>query len=176
MEDSKGVKKKKSNRVKELQERVQKLALTIDEVEDEKLEVENQLKRALADYHNLLKNSEKRDQIRLLQIKKELFEIIIPTLDALMLGIVASKDVKIDEKGKSWLEGIQASVEGLMKALREIGFEQYMPQKGQEFDGEIHEAVATVPEGKKGEIYDTVQPGYILNDSVVRPARVVVSK
>jgi molecular chaperone GrpE len=63
-----------------------------------------------------------------------------------------------------------------MKALKEIGFEQYMPEKGQEFDGEIHEAVATVPEGKKGKIYDIVQPGYILNDSVVRPARVVVSK
>ncbi len=57
-----------------------------------------------------------------------------------------------------------------------MGFEQYIPEKGDAFDEDIHEAIATVPEGEKGKIYDTVQPGYILDGLVVRPARVVVSK
>jgi molecular chaperone GrpE len=174
-------KKKNENKTKnlsvgQLEEKIQGLALTIDKVEDEKLEVENQLKRALADYHNLLKNSEKRDKLRLQQIKKDLFDTIVPTLDALMLAAIASKDIEMDEKGKSWLEGILATVEGMKKGLKEMGFEQYVPEKGEDFDRDIHEAIATVPEGEKGKIYDTVQPGYILDGSVVRPARVVVSK
>ena len=41
------------NKEEELEKKIRKLALTIDEVEDEKLVVENQLKKALADYHNL---------------------------------------------------------------------------------------------------------------------------
>ena len=160
----------------QLEEKIKELALTIDKVEDEKLQVENQLKRALADYHNLLKNSEKRDNLRLQQIKKDLFDIIVPTLDALMLAAIAGKDIEVDEKGKSWLDGILAIVKGMKKGLKEMGFEQYVPEKGDDFDGNIHEAIATVPEGEKGKIYDTVQPGYMLDDLVVRPARVVVSK
>lgn len=161
---------------KDLEKKIQELALTVDKVEDEKLEVENQLKRALADYQNLVKNSEKRDQLRLKEIKESLFEVIIPSLDALMLAAVTSKDVDMDEKGKAWLEGILATIEGMLNDLEEMGFEQYIPEKGDDFDKDMHEAVATVEEGKKGKIYKTVQPGYTLDDSVVRPARVVVSK
>ncbi|MBU1119752.1 nucleotide exchange factor GrpE, partial [Patescibacteria group bacterium] len=40
----------------------------------------------------------------------------------------------------------------------------------------IHEAVAMVGEGTSGEIYGLAQPGYILDNTVIRPARVVVSK
>jgi len=176
MSNKKNENKNKNLSVNQLEEKIQGLALTIDKVEDEKLEIENQLKRALADYHNLLKNSEKRDKLRLQQIKKDLFGTIIPTLDALMLATIASKEIEMDEKGKSWLEGILATIEGMKKGLKEMGFEQYIPEKGEDFDRDIHEAIAAVPEGEKGKIYDTIQPGYILDGSVVRPARVVVSK
>lgn len=174
-------KNKKENKNKnlstdQLEKKIQELALTIDKVEDEKLEVENQLKRALADYHNLLKDSKKREELRLQQTKKGLFDAIIPTLDALALAVVASKDVEMDEKGKSWLQGILAIIEGMKKGLEEMGFEQYTPKKGDNFDSNIHEAIATVQEGEKGKIYDTIQPGYILDGLVVRPARVVISK
>lgn len=176
MKKNKKENKSKNLSTEQLKEKIQELALTIDKVEDEKLVVENQLKRALADYHNLLKNSEKRDKLRLQQIKKDLFDTIVPTLDALMLATIASKDIEMDEKGKSWLEGILAIIEGMEKGLQEMGFEQYTPKKGDDFDEDIHEAIATVSEGEKGKIYDTVQPGYILDGLVIRPARVVVSR
>ncbi len=176
MKKNKTENKSKDLSADQLEKRIQELALTIDRVEDEKLKVENQLKRALADYHNLLKNSEKRDKLRLHQIKRNLYDTIIPTLDALMLAVVASKDIKMDERGQSWLQGILATIEEMKKGLKGIGFEQYIPEKGDDFDSNMHEAIATVQEGEKGKIYDTVQPGYILDGSVMRPARVVVSK
>lgn len=159
-----------------LTKELEKLAGTIDKVEDEKLEIENQLKRALADYHNLVSNSEKRNEIRYFQTRKRLCESVIPSLDSLNLAIKSSQELKLDEKGKSWLTGINAIFQSLNKSFEEFGLKQYLPEKGEKFDPNIHEAVATVEQGNGGEIYDLVQPGYILDNTVIRPARVVVSK
>ena len=48
---------------------------------------------------------------------------------------------------------------------------------GQEFDTDVHEAVAQFPvqeEDKKGKVFDVVQTGYTLNGKVIRFAKVVV--
>ncbi|MGI6475966.1 MAG: nucleotide exchange factor GrpE [Candidatus Dojkabacteria bacterium] len=164
------------NKEEELEKKIRELALTIDEVEDEKLVVENQLKKALADYHNLLKNSEKRDEMRFFQVKRKLFEDLIPSLDAVRMAIKTGEEIKFEEKSESWKEGVIAVLEKINKSMEEIGLQQYVPVKGDSFDNEIHEAIATVEEGEKGKIYDVVQPGYILDEMVIRPARVVVSK
>ena len=162
--------------VKELEKKIQELALTIDKLEDEKLQIENQLKKALADYHNLVKNSEKRDEIRIFQFKKNLLEEIIPSLDAVMMAQKSSEDLNLNEAGKSWLDGIVAILDSINRSFEGMGLKQYVPLKGDIFDSNMHEAVATVVEGEKGKIFDVVQPGYQLNEIVIRPARVVVSK
>ena len=156
--------------------RIQELALAIDKLEDEKLVIKEQMLRALADYQNLVKNSEKRNEIRYFQLKKSLSESVIPSLDALNLAIKASKQLKLDEQTRSWLDGILATIQTLEKSFSEVGIKQYLPTKGDKFDPAIHEAVAIVEDGKSGEIYDLVQPGYILDNTVIKPARVVVSK
>jgi molecular chaperone GrpE (heat shock protein) len=57
-----------------------------------------------------------------------------------------------------------------------MGLIKFLPKKGDKFDPDIHEAVTTVKEGKKGHIFDVLQPGYKLDNVLIRPARVVVSK
>jgi len=162
---------------KELEsKKIKELALTIDKLEDEKLVIQEQMLRALADYQNLVKDSEKRNELRYFQLKKSLSESVIPSLDALNLAIKTSKNLKLDEQSKSWLDGILATIQTLEKSFSEIGIKQFLPAKGDKFDPAIHEAVATVEGGKSGEIYDLVQPGYILDNTVIKPARVVVSK
>jgi len=49
---------------------------------------------------------------------------------------------------------------------------------GQPFDPNLHEALAEVasPEHEQGTVMEEMEKGYKLNDKVVRPARVVVSK
>ena len=179
MNETKKKKQKSSlqeNREKELEKKIQELALTVDKVEDEKLEVENQLKKALADYHNLLKNSERRDEMRFFQIRKKLFENLIPSLDSIVMAIQTGKEMEFEEKNKSWKEGVVAILEKINRSMKEIGLEQYIPEKGDDFDNDMHEAVATVDDGEKGKIFDVLQPGYILDETVIRPAKVVVSK
>ncbi|HOF78776.1 MAG TPA: nucleotide exchange factor GrpE [Candidatus Dojkabacteria bacterium] len=160
----------------ELKEQLNELVTSIDKLEDENLVIKEQMLRALADYQNLVKSSEKRNEIRYFQLKKSLSESVIPSLDALNLAIKASKELKLDEKTKAWLDGILATIQSLEKSFSEIGIKQYLPIKGDKFDPTKHEAVATVEGGKSGEIYDLVQPGYILDNTVIKPARVVVSK
>lgn len=48
-----------------------------------------------------------------------------------------------------------------------------------DFDTELHDAVTTFPvddESKKGKVIDTVQKGYMINDKVLRHAKVVVGQ
>lgn len=156
--------------------KIAELALLVDRVEDEKLDLENQLKRALADYHNLSNDNEKREKIKFFQLKRTLSQEIVPSLDALSMAIKSSEELIVDEKTKSWLDGLLPVFEGISRSLETIGLKQYIPLKGDAFDSNIHEALAIVDGEEKGKIVDTIQPGYVLDDNVIRPARVVVSK
>jgi len=50
--------------------------------------------------------------------------------------------------------------------------------KGETFNPELHEAMAMVPSNEvaPNNILDVIQKGYLLNDRLIRPARVVVAK
>jgi molecular chaperone GrpE len=167
---------KKEIRQEDLKTQIQELANLIDTLEDEKLEITNQLKRALADYQNLEKNIEKLTRLRFLQTKKNLAEDLIPVIDSLNIALKSRQELDLDEKTSSWVDGICASIENLEKVLKEMGLEKFIPEKGEKFNSDIHEAVTTVQEGKKDHIFDVIQPGYRLDNVLIRPARVVVSK
>lgn len=169
-------KKEKDCKCNELSRKIQELALTIDMVEDEKLVVQNQLKRALSDYHNLLANSEKRQKIAFFQMKKSLAEDLLPSLDAMRLAVESSQELTLDSRGKAWLEGVVATSESIGKALEYIGLKIYLPEVGDIFDSSIHEALATVEGNDPGKISEVIQPGYTLDDTVIRDAKVIVTK
>lgn len=169
-------KQKEEIRQEDLKTQIQDLANLIDTLEDEKLEITNQLKRALADYQNLEKNTEKFTRLRFLQTKKNLAEDLIPVIDSLNIALKSRQELDLDEKTSSWVDGICASIENLEKVLKEMGLEKFIPEIGEKFNSDIHEAVTTVQEGKKDHIFDVIQPGYRLDNVLIRPARVVVSK
>ena len=50
---------------------------------------------------------------------------------------------------------------------------------GKDFNVDHHEALTEIPaptEDQKGKVVDVLEPGYFLNDKVLRYARVVVGK
>lgn len=165
-------KKVKENNVVNLEE----ISLNIDRLEDENLQLTNQLKRALADYQNLERNTQKRVSLMYFQSKKSLVEKLIPVIDDLSMAIKIKDNMDIGESTRSWINGIVAILNNLEKSLEDIGLKKYIPEKDSIFDPSIHEALTTVPGEKEGLIFDVVQPGYILEDIVIRPSRVVVTK
>ena len=181
--DTQGVTKIKGNEIKQLEEEIarlgndiKELALTIDKVEDEKLEVLNQLKRALADYQNLETNMQKRLNLLYLQSRKSLAEKLIPIVDDMSIAVKAKKEVKFDEQSISWANGVTELLSKLERTLEEIGLKKFVPENGTIFDSFLHEALTVVESDRSGLIYDVIQPGYILDDVVIRPSRVVVTK
>ena len=132
-------------------------------------ELENQLKRSLADYQNL----EKRisgERIELIKnANKGLILMLLPTLDHLDTALKGAK-----EKGETspWLQGVEMAVREFRKILEEEGLE---PVSAETFDPNLQEAVGTI-EGPEGSIQDILQMGYTLNGKLVRPAKVIVGK
>jgi molecular chaperone GrpE len=96
---------------------------------------------------------------------------LLPALDNLDRALAASADA-----GEALVEGLRLVQRELLGALERAGIEPY-GAVGEQFDPELHEAVAQQPfEGAQpGEIVEVYQPGYRLAGGVIRPARVLVA-
>ena len=96
---------------------------------------------------------------------------LLPALDNLDLALAASADAD-----QVLIDGLLLVQRELLGALERAGIESY-GLAGEQFDPEVHEAVAQQPfEGKTpGEIVEVYQPGYRLAGGVIRPARVLVA-
>lgn len=177
IKNTKSVTEKDSvKKIEDLEKRIEGLVIAIDKVEDEKLEIINQLKRALSDYHNLEANTQKRISLLYMQSRKSIAEQLIPVVDDLTMAIKSKELIQFDEKSNSWASGVVGILNNIEKSLGEIGLRKYIPEKGSKFDPSIHEALSIIEGDVAGVIYDVIQPGYILDDTVIRPSRVVVTK
>lgn len=121
------------------------------------------MKRALADYQNLTKRVES-ERLEFIKYVLEQFLLkLLPVVDALEAAEAHLKD-----------EGLTLAINKLKTILTEEGVKE-MSLVGQVFDPRLAECLETVP-GKKDEVVNVTQKGYLLNDKVLRPARVKVGK
>src|ERR1700730_16738542 len=76
------------------------------------------------------------------------------------------------------LAGVRLVRSELSAALARVGIESFSPV-GEQFDPELHEAMATTEQAAdgapSGTVVEVYQPGYRLGASIIRPARVVVA-
>ena len=124
---------------------------------------EEQLKRALADYQNLKKRVE-GERLEFVKYVLEQFLVkLLPVVDALEAAQAHLKNQGLDLALKQ-LKAVLAEEE-----VTEINL------LNQLFDPKMAECVETVP-GKKDRVVSVSQKGYLLNEKVLRPARVTVGK
>ena len=100
---------------------------------------------------------------------------ILPVVDDFERGLDAIKDTSDAEAVK---EGMRLIYNKFVKYLADNGVKD-MQSTGADFDPDMHEAVAMVPaenDAEKGKVKDTVLKGYMLNDKVLRHAKVVVAQ
>lgn len=99
---------------------------------------------------------------------------LLPALDNLALALDAADG---EGEGDGHLaQGIRLVQSELHAALRRVGIEPFSPQ-GERFDPVLHEAMASQPADgvEPGTVLEVYQRGYRHHDTVLRPARVVVS-
>ena len=76
-------------------------------------------------------------------------------------------------------EGTALKHQKLQSTLKSKGLQALETKPGDDFDADLHEAVAEIPaasEEQKGKIVDVLEPGYLLGERMIRFAKVVVGR
>src|SRR3989344_5330913 len=143
------------------------------ELEAKVEELESQLKRAVADYHNLERRiTEGRSELNS-WASGELIKKMLPVLDHLETALAGASALSEQSESKGWAKGVELAVKEFKQVLEQEGLDQ-IETDGQ-FDPNLHEAV-DMKDGENNMILETIKKGYNLNGKVLRPAQVVVGR
>lgn len=135
----------------------------VDSAEQKVLDLENQVKRILADYQNLEKRvaGERRELI--MTANKDLLLKILPVLDTLILASKHSTD-----------KTLEVTIQQFLEILKNEGVTR-IKTENQEFDPNTMECVTTA-EGEEGKVLEELRAGYKLDEKALRTAQVKVGK
>jgi len=130
--------------------------------------------RALADLDNLRKRTARELESARKFGAERLVAALLPVRDSLEASLAATTGDQLD--AGAVLEGGRATLRLLAQALADAGITEIDPE-GEPFDPTRHEAISLMPSAtaEPNSVIAVVQKGYLLNDRVVRPARVVVA-
>ena len=145
------------------------------QAEAEIAELKDKILRQAADFANFRKHSMATHTELILNGGKKVLESLLPILDDMER---AEANLAKSEDVETLREGLSLIFQKLQRTLEQQGLKK-METKEAQFDTDFHEAVALFPtedEQQKNHIIDCVQTGYMLNDKVLRHAKVVVGQ
>jgi len=150
------------------EEESEKLRSELDEYKDKYL-------RLMAEFDNYRKRVLKEKSELILNGGEKVISSILPVLDDIER---AEESMTTIEDSKSFQEGVSLIFEKLKTILEKNGLKK-MDTVGEQFNVDFHEAIAMVPgqpDELRGKVIDSVQTGYLLNDKVLRHAKVAVAE
>lgn len=147
----------------------------LDELQVKYNQLNDTYLRTLAEFDNYRKRSlrEKADLIK--SGGEHVLVNILTVVDDMDRGLAAMKDTQDVNAVK---EGMDLIYNKLQSFLKQNGVTA-IDTEGKNFDTDHHEAITTFPAPTpelKGKVVDCVQKGYILNEKVIRFAKVVVGE
>lgn len=106
---------------------------------------------------------------------EKLIHALVPVADSLEMGLEAAQ--KTDANLDSIREGVEMTFRQLLDVLASFNVERINPE-GERFNPQLHEAMTMVPspDHEPNTVMNVFQKGYSLNERLIRPARVIVSK
>ena len=147
-----------------LADAAEKIATLEDKYLRQAAEFDNYRKRTMKEKAELIKNGGERA-----------IESILPVLDDFERAIATMEK---SENAAELRTGVELIYNKFVSILKQNGL-QKIETEGKDFDTDFHEAIAMVPtpdESLKGKVLDCIQTGYILNDKVIRHAKVAVGE
>src|SRR4051812_15151698 len=141
------------------------------DAEDKAAEYLALAQRTQADFENFRKRAVKDMAAAGARAKAGLIRELLPVVDNIerALGAVDDSD---DGVGQG-LKLVYAELEGVLSRNGVVAMEP----TGEVFDPNVHEAISTRPAGdaESGTVVEVVEKGYKLDETIIRPARVVVA-
>ncbi|HKV45856.1 MAG TPA: nucleotide exchange factor GrpE [bacterium] len=128
-----------------------------------------------ADLENYKKQAARDRQDAVERTRRQMLSLVLGVLDNLDRAL-AFGDVQAGA-GKALVDGLQMTHRQILSQLEAVGVRP-MEVVGKTFDPKFHEAVGVVPPQASGPasgtVADEVLKGYLLNDDILRPAKVTV--
>ena len=147
----------------------------LDEANEKVASLEDKYLRQVAEFDNYRKRTIKEKAELIKNGGEKAIESILPVLDDFERAI---QNMSKDESAADMLTGVELIYNKFIGILKQNGL-QKIETEGKDFDTDYHEAIAMIPapeESLKGKVLDCVQTGYILNDKVIRHAKVAVGE
>lgn len=144
-----------------------------DKLEEKIEELEDRVKRQMAEFDNFRKRTEK-EKSHMYEIgARDVIEKMLPVVDNFERGLAS---VPEGEKDNPVIEGMDKIYKQLMTVLTDLGVAP-IEAAGQEFDPNFHNAVMHVEDEELGEniIAEEFQKGYTYKDTVIRHSMVKVA-
>jgi molecular chaperone GrpE len=146
----------------------------IDEVKEKSGENYDKYLRSQAEIENIIKRNKKDKEEWVKYSNEKLIKDLLQVIDNLENALSHSGD---ENALNALIEGVDLTLKGLKDTLKRSGLEE-IKTEGELFDPCFHHAVLEeISDGvEKGKILRELQKGYILNERLIRPAMVVISK
>ena len=127
--------------------------------------------RAVAEAENVRRRAQREISNAYGRGQRQIARELLASIDSLELGLGSADGATAE----SLLEGQQATLRQLLKALEQFGVEPVDPG-GEPFDPERHEAVSMQPSesAEADSVIAVMQKGYLMQGRLLRAARVVV--
>ncbi len=161
----------KSEEGDNIEEEKDPLAEALQEIES----LKDKYLRSVAEFDNYRKRTLKEKTELILNGSEKAVVAFLPVIDDMERAIdnaAKTEDIEVLK------EGMQLIYHKMNKVMESLGVKK-MNTENADFDTDYHEAIAMVPgveDDKKGKILDCVQTGYMLNDKVIRHAKVAVGQ
>lgn len=167
---------------KQTEDQLQKLSQQLEELiesnkvaEESAREWQDKYIRLSAEFDNYRKRTLKEKTELTKSANADLLNDILPVIDDFERGMANISEAADVEALK---EGINLIYIKFVEFLKQNGVKE-IEAKEKEFDIDFHEAITKIPapaEDMKGRVIDVIQKGYLLNDKIIRYAKVVIGE
>jgi len=148
----------------------------IQVLEEENARIKDHMVRALADAENTRKRAVKEREDASKFAISGFAKDILSVADNLRRALEAIPEEQTEQL-QSLINGIEATERELLRTFEKNGIQKLEPLD-QQFDPNFHEVMfeAPIPDKAAGTIIQIIEPGYVLNNRILRPARVGIAK
>ncbi len=161
--------KKKTDSKKAKNESV-KLQAELDKATAALAESKDLLLRTAAEFDNFKRRTEKEKQDIAAFVKADVIKALLPVADNI------ERAGQSDRATADYLKGLEMIIKQLTDSLDRLGLKK-IEAEGAPFDPNFHEAVMHVEDDSVAEntVVQVLQTGYMIGDTVIRPAMVKVA-
>jgi len=147
---------------------------SIDGLQEELADLREQLLRKSADFDNYRKRMQREKEEFAAYANRELLLDLVPIIDDFERAIKSGEE---SQDFTAFHDGIVMIEKQFISMLERKWHLSRFESVGEEFDPQRHEAMLTeeVPGHEQSMVLEDYQKGYLLNDRVLRPAKVKVS-